>query len=83
MGMEGTPHPHDMQNVGPPPPCGPPSPQESVWRLERGAKGEAFLIITVPRAPLPLRLQAEQGAAISPGLKPRPSDDSANCVPAW
>jgi len=21
---EGTPHPHDAQNVGPPPPCGPP-----------------------------------------------------------
>jgi len=24
---EETPHPHDLQNVGPPPPCGPPSPQ--------------------------------------------------------
>src|SRR5208282_6125519 len=26
-GWEKTPHPHDKQNVGPPPPCGPPSPQ--------------------------------------------------------
>jgi len=50
IGLKGIPHPHDKRNVGPPPPCGPPSPpgEGQKSKSQPSPKGKGPRVSTFP-----------------------------------